>query len=207
MLHPTEVTYCLYMPVSTPDNPNIMLNYVERPDLAFVLPLIHRIREIEAGVFKDRYVYLTAKRMYVGPAVTPNRPGWHADGFGTDDINYIWYDCLPTILSSGEFYVDEDDAKSLAQFEEQAERQPIYTIAPNTLIRLTPAHVHRVQIPTEQMMRTFVKVSLSKEQYNLAGNSTNPAIKVWRTYPREVVRNSPISSNKDFHNPIDPHLQ
>lgn len=207
ILRPTEVAYCLYMPVSIPGSPNIQLNHVERPDLAFALPMLHKIRDIEKELFTDRYAYLTVKRMFVSPQVTANRPGWHSDGFGTTDINYIWYDCLPTILSAGEFNVDEDHNISLVQFAEQAERQMSYQVNVDTLIRLTPEHIHRVQLADKQMMRTFVKVSLSENQFNLSDNSTNPAIKAWKTYPREIVRNSPHAAQKDFHNPIDPHLQ
>ena len=42
--------------------------------------------------FLDSYMYLTVKRQYQSKSKLFNRPGYHSDGFLTDDINYIWSD-------------------------------------------------------------------------------------------------------------------
>lgn len=209
-LYPKEVAYCLYMPVSPAGCTKILLNPRKRPDLAFAVPALYRIKSLEGvGFFAKRNVYLTVKRMYVSHQVTANRPGWHSDGFGTTDVNYIWYDCLPTVLSAAkEFVVSTDHVKSLQQFEEQAEAAPTYSIPPHHLIRLTSEHVHKVAMAEEQMMRTFVKVSMSESEYNLEGNSTNPQVPPpKKIYPRSIIRNDPSRAQKDYYNPVDPHFQ
>ncbi len=206
-LNPTEVAYCLYLPLSTPGNGLAPLD--SRSDLRFVAPMLRCIQALEAKRVQEEYVYLTVKRMIVGPTVTPNRPGWHADGFGSDDLNFIWYDSIPTLLSIRQFNVSDDHLVSLEQFDQQAESLPdaVCSIAPRHIIRLTPRIVHRVQLADAEQMRTFVKVTVSKHQFNLEGNSTNPLIPAWPMYPRAMVRNDPARAQQDFHTPADPHLQ
>lgn len=165
--------------------------------------MLRKIAELEPERIVTDYVYLTVKRMIVGPGITPNRPGWHADGFGTDELNFIWYDGLPTLLSMRPFDVSADDHRSLAQMTEQAEAAPdvITFFPPYNIIRLTSNMVHRVQLATEDGMRTFVKVTLSKERFNLEGNSTNPDMPKWKMYPRAAGR------NLTTHTPIDDHVE
>src|SRR5690349_4286404 len=115
-----EVMYYLYLPVSKPGDNSISL-----PDqrLHFLLPLLRTIREDEPELFKHCWAYVTVKKMYVGGGVTPNRPGWHCDGFLSDDLNYVWADCVPTVFTSAQFDVAADHVASLTQFDEQAAGQ------------------------------------------------------------------------------------
>lgn len=188
-LFATEVAYCLYYPLSTPGNGLCSLD--GRNDLKFVQPMLDRILELEPERAINEYVYLTVKRMIVGPGITANRPGWHADGFGTDELNFIWYDGLPTLLSMRPFDVSPDHNVSLEQFDAQAEQNQadIMFFPPYNIIRLTPNIVHRVQLAKVDMMRTFVKVTISKEKFNLEGNSTNPNLPAWKMYRRGEGRN------------------
>lgn len=38
------------------------------------------------------FIYVSVKHLFVGSGNYQNRPGWHSDGFGSDDVNYIWSD-------------------------------------------------------------------------------------------------------------------
>ena len=160
-------------------------------------------------------MYITVKKMYVSPSVTANRPGWHADGFGTDDLNYIWYDSVPTLFAVGEdFHVTEGDhVKSLQEFERDAfsPANKIVTYPAGHLLKLDPYVVHAVDTNVkDQVMRTFVKVSVSDDLYNLKDNSINPLfpqLLKHKKYDRETVRNDPTQAQKDSYKPVtDDHF-
>ncbi|MBZ5864318.1 hypothetical protein LAG72_24625, partial [Escherichia coli] len=53
--------------------------------------------------WQDSFVYLSVKILHVTPDAPGNRPGWHSDGFLTNDLNYIWADRNPT-----EFFINDD---------------------------------------------------------------------------------------------------
>lgn len=197
-----EVAYMLYMPVCTPG-----VTLALPPQAEPFVPLLHHVMLAERERVFAEYMYLTVKRMIVGPTVTPNRPGWHADGFGTDDLNFVWYDCVPTVFNRGAFDVSEDHTLSLQQFDQQADPSDDVTFPTHTLLRLDPTIVHRVAMADREQMRTFVKITISKNRFNLIGNSRNHAAPGldWPMYPREAVRNDPHRAQLDFHNPKDDH--
>lgn len=193
-LKPVEVMYYLYLPISLPGQDG----WVVPEGLKFLDPLMKMIKEDEPKRFKEEYIYLTVKRMFVGGSVTANRPGWHADGFLTDDLNYVWYDCLPTVFNQSQFTVTPDHIKSLVEFEEQALEENDVAFAPGFLLKLDSSCVHRVAMSEEQMMRLFVKVSMSKDKYNLKDNSINRLLDYnWEMHDREVVRNNPATAQRD----------
>lgn len=143
--------------------------------------------------YVNSYVYLTAKHMYQTPACTYNRPGWHSDGFMTDDINYIWYDKDPTIFNCTEFKLSQDDTLSLKEMNEQWEIEHNKAYPNNTILRLDQYNIHRVG-SSYFGMRTFVKVSFSKDRYDLIGNSHNYLLDYnWEMKPRKEQRNIPQS--------------
>lgn len=209
-LHLPEVMYYLYLPLKLRGQmviEHLPANLKGIKGIADILLKIYY--DIGPKEWVDNNIYITIKKMFVSPSVTANRPGWHADGFGTDDLNYIWYDCLPTEFSVGpNFNITEGDhVKSLEEFEEQAGKNPM-VIYPNThLLKLDPYVVHRVAMAKEQMMRTFIKVSVSKDQYNLKDNSINHELDYnWKTYDRAMVRNDPNAAQKDSYTPVDDHF-
>lgn len=158
---------------------------------------------------EDMHIYLTVKRNFASPGNPLNRPGWHCDGFGTDDINYIWTDVFPTRLWEGdpEQVLSEPVSKShidsLGQFELLAEGHPegVREIETNTLVRLDPYVIHTPPlIPAPGGMRTFVKISFSRHRYNLIGNSHNYLLDYdWEMHPRDVLRNDPSRAGLDFY--------
>lgn len=142
--------------------------------------------------FVGSYVYVTVKHLWQARGTSFNRQGWHTDGFGTNDINYIWSNRNPTVFNISEFDLSRDDTVSLLQMEKQADPIKDYIFANNTLLRLTPYVVHRVNPIQQEGMRTFCKVSFSKGKYNLEGNSHNPLLGYnWEMRKRAVYRNIP----------------
>lgn len=203
-----EVCYLLYLPISRPGSSREALPYHY---LEHFRPIIDAVREDEGSRFYQEHVYLTAKRMIVGPSITPNRPGWHADGFGTDDLNYVWYDSVPTIFSIGHFDISDDHVKSLEEFGEQAPKNKIVTYPAEMLLKLDPSVVHRVALAERECMRTFLKISISKAEYNLKGNSINPQLRgPAKMFDRALVRNDPHQAQRDYYAgkvPEDDHFK
>lgn len=204
-----EVYYCLYLPISLAGRDDFT---IPKPLLP-LRPLIYKVaQDLPWDEWKSNYIYLTVKKMFCSPSVTANRPGWHADGFGSDDLNYVWYDCLPTEIAEGvNFNITEGDhIKSLEEFEAQAQKNNIVTYPNKHLIKLDSKVVHRVAAAHEQLMRTFVKISVSKDQYNLKDNSINHDLNVkWKQYDRAMVRNTPQTAQSDSYKPVpeDDHFK
>ena len=137
-----------------------------------------------------KYVYLTVKRLYVTPSYIGGRDGWHIDGFGTDDINYIWSDVLETEFCVQDFRLSDDCNLSMKQMEQQAREESVRTFGQGNLLRLDNRQVHRCPKAPKTMLRTFVKVSFSKDKYNLKGNSHNYLIDYdWDMHDRQEQRN------------------
>lgn len=147
--------------------------------------------------YVDSYIYLTAKYMYQTPGCSYNRPGYHADGFMTNDINYIWSDKNPTIFNKTQFTLSMDDSGSLVEMEQQALKENEITYPTNSLLRLSQFNIHKVADIETGGMRTFLKVSFSKDKYDLIGNSHNYLIDYnWEMKQRAIERNIPQTNIK-----------
>ena len=141
--------------------------------------------------FKYSYIYLTAKRAYQSGGCGFNRSGYHSDGYGTLDVNYIWSDSQPTIFNTSKFNLSKDDLISLDNMELQAKIENEVTYPDNTLLRLDQYVIHKVG-KIQEGVRTFVKISYSFDKYNLEGNSHNYELNYnWKMYPRNLTRNKP----------------
>lgn len=187
-LSPTEMLFWLYCPIKTPG-----AHLVIPPNLGQFMPIVLRAMREDPERFRDSYVYLTAKTLYVTPA-SVNRPGWHADGFGTDDLNYVWYDRAPTEFIAGAFKLPDDCAESMRLMTELAIGAQVITYPPKRLLRLTPEVIHRPPVEFEPGLRSFVKVSVSPDRYDLEGNSINHLLgERWALQPRRAERNHPAS--------------
>lgn len=204
---------------------------VRIPDnLQWARPIVNAAMLAE-GILKWQYVYLTAKHGFATPdkrrrpdqglhaaAVLPlNRPGMHCDGFGTEDINYVWWEGAGSRFLVGTLdEVDTDHVESMRQFDHWAAcvlagshgRVPadgwgrqVITYPERTLLRLDPFVVHATpELAEGGQMRTFVKVSFSNERYNLLGNAHNHLFDYdWKMWPREVLRNDPAYGETDFY--------
>lgn len=202
----TESMFYLYLPIKMAYNPTIRVPL----RLMQFWPLIRRVQTLylddpadhkkaDDGWF-NRYVYLTVKHMLVNPGFWGNRGGAHCDGFGTDDMNWIWYDKNPTEFNVKAFQnITSDERKSLVQFEEQWDHAQTWTFPEFHLLELNPFVVHRVAAVTRYDMRTFVKISTSKHQFNLIGNSHNYLFDYeWKMFDRQEVRNMTTYGNSDY---------
>jgi hypothetical protein len=186
-LAPAEMMFWLYCPIKTPESLTTL-----PPNLRQFQPIIDRIMDREPDRYADEYVYLTAKTLWVTPGNPGNRPGWHSDGFGSNDLNFVWYDGAPTEFIEDRFTLPDDCADAMAAMAERADRLPIVTYPDKHLLRLTPAVIHRVPTDFAPGLRTFVKVSISPDRYNLVGNSINHGLgETWPLLPRRSERNHP----------------
>jgi hypothetical protein len=165
-----EIFFYQYLPIKMAHN-----SIVEIPDRLKIFDhlICNCIYEEGYAWLFDKYVYITAKHLFVTPQYWGNRPGYHTDGFMTDDINFIWSDCNPTIFNTSNFNITPDHKQSLIEFETQAIPENEKTYPDNTLLKLDQYVVHKVAPVTEQRFRTFVKISISREKYNLKGNTHN----------------------------------
>lgn len=142
--------------------------------------------------YVNSYVYLTAKRQFQTTGCSFNRGGYHSDGFMTDDINYIWSDKNPTVFNDSDFNISQDDNLSLLEMEQQALAINEVTFPENTLLRLNQFNIHKVADVNQSGMRTFLKVSISIDKYDLLGNSHNYLIDyAWYMRQRKQQRNVP----------------
>lgn len=154
------------------------------------------IEEFGLDAYLTSYVYLTAKYLYQTPNSSFNRMGYHSDGFLTDDINYLWCDNHPTIFNNSDFNLTLDDTTSISEMEAQAKVENEISYPNNTLLRLNQYSIHKVATVTEGCMRTFLKVSFSKDKYDLIGNSHNYLMDYnWEMKQRKTERNIPQSNN------------
>ncbi|MCF3107298.1 hypothetical protein LL912_00765 [Niabella sp. CC-SYL272] len=144
------------------------------------------------NAYIDSSVYLSAKRLFQAKGKPFNRPGWHSDGFMSDDINYIWSDDGSTVFNFSDFNLTQDDKLSMQEMAEQALPEFDWTYSAGTLLRLDQYNIHRVGDVERDGMRTFVKVSFSKNKFDLEGNAHNYLIDYdWEMRPRGIDRNIP----------------
>ena len=156
-------------------------------------PLVEEVMAI--GVPPDRYIYLTAKRLFVSPTCCWNRPGWHIDGFGTDDRNYLWSDSFPTEFCIQPFDLSDDHLLSMAQMTKHVRPENVRTYDNNLLLGLDNTVVHQVAPVRSSGVRTFAKISISRNRYNLCGNAHNDLIDYhWPMVDRAMDRNDPAAT-------------
>lgn len=203
-----EYMHYMYLPVYINESQRSMDGSFHLPErLEFARDMVTTTLNIERSRGTEwKYTYVTARRGYATPGNPLNRPGWHADGFGTDDINYVWTDRYPTLYAIGQFGdISDDHIKSAEQFASAIDaphyRQgiTIHTYQDKTLLRLDDRVIHAApEIPAPGGERSFFKVSLSNDRYNLKGNSHNYGLRYdWPMYSRDEVRNDPARAGKD----------
>lgn len=205
-LSPSEMMFWMYLPISEPG----MSSYHMPTNLHQFAEIVSAVKAADPEAFTDRYVYLTAKTLWVEGGYIGNRPGWHIDGYGTDDVNYIWSNRAPTEFLELEEPVglSEDCNESMRQMARLAHSQwalgaldfAYPTYPDKHLLRLDNTVIHRSPTDFTPGLRTFVKVSLSRDRYNLKGNSVNHLLPDthWPLVDRQEVRNHPAFKNSDY---------
>lgn len=201
----TEYACVQYMPVIIPESHLETGTITDKVCIAALPPQLCDAKEIvnaaiqyERGLGNDfSHVYITLKHGWATPGAPLNRPGLHTDGFGTEDINYVWVDGAPTDIYVQDFHdISDDDAISLQQFEAQADPASIIHAPNKTLQRLDPFVVHAAPAIDAAQLRSFVKVSFSNERYDLIGNAHNHTLHYnWPMHPRRIQRNLTASTS------------
>jgi len=157
------------------------------------------IGNVQSMDIKYKYMYLTVKCRYVDRYNLANRPGWHSDGFGTDDINVIWCDNDPTVFSIQDFDLSDDHNLSMKEMTNQCNPINNKTYNSYDLLLLDQYVIHRSPIIEDAKIRTFFKLSFSNYRYNLIGNSHNYLFDYkWDMHQRQIERNHPIYEESDI---------
>lgn len=204
-----EVMYYLYLPIAMIPEigfPPGRKKYLRMPDnVKGVADLVYEAvtRENDEGR-KWLYVYLSARKGWATPDNPLNRPGWHCDGFGGPDMNYVWWLGASTRFFVGNVTravaISEDHIESLKQFDLLPVIHPggVETRAAKHLYQLDRYTIHATPELTEGQMRQYVKISFSNERYNLYGNSHNYLFDYdWPMVDRELVRNDTSKAQGD----------
>lgn len=199
-----EYMHQMYLPIEIPDGADGVGQFAIPANLRFANDMIRSAMASELTRGNDwDYMYVTARRGFATPGNPLNRPGWHSDGFGTPDINYVWTDRFSTLFAIGDFgEISDDHVISTEQFTytaEDATDVEIRTYADKTLLRLDPSVIHAApEIPAPGGERSFFKVTFSNSRYNLKGNAHNYMLDYnWPMYDRKAVRNDPAHAQDD----------
>ncbi|WP_343321445.1 hypothetical protein [Sphingobacterium multivorum] len=179
------------------DRLNLIIEKVVKDFQSKVLKPKYGVTYKSLNEYRDHYIYLTAKCLYIKSGENLNRLGWHCDGFMSDDINYIWCDCIPTEYVIGTFELIQDHRESIEQMNRLFYNSEPLKCKPNSIYRLDETVIHRCDYnhSKDAVLRHFVKVSFSKEKYNLKGNSHNYLLDYnWEMKDRDYSRNHPVKS-------------
>lgn len=186
-----EVMCYLYLPVKMKGS----MRYKLPANLRWVRPMLDMVE-----CDKDDYVYVTVKNLFEHEGTHGNRAGWHSDGFMTDDVSYLWCNGQGT-----EFAIEPDfpivpmcHEKSKAVFEDYMQGRRVHTAQPKHVMYMDEKVIHRTPMIEESGFRQFVKISVSKNKYDLKGNSHNYLFNYdWDMHDREEVRNCPSTAEKN----------
>jgi metallo-beta-lactamase family protein len=154
---------------------------------------------------EDYNGYITIDQKLIEPSKTQRRYGPHGDAYVTEENTaeesniltnntYVAYDVQPTDYYAGPFPLgdidSQDDERVLKHFAELALTQTPIQYPGYTLLRMTPYDIHTPSVNThaETIERTFIKITFSKERFNLLGNRINPLFSYagWAWVSRDV---------------------
>lgn len=189
-----EVMYYLYLPVRMGDSGLRLPENVQCCESMIRAAIAATERQYEL-------VYLSARKGWASPDNPLNRPGWHCDGFGTDDMNYAWWRGPGTRFAIQHFHeISDDHVASLRQFDQQIHPERIVQYPERGLYGLDPTVVHATPlIEPPGCMRQFIKVSFSDHHYNLENNSHNYLFDYdWPLVNRETIRNDTHKAQADY---------
>ena len=189
-LGPLELLYVENLPLRMPDAPEWRLPK-NLWHVFSLIPYVSRLMQHD----RNLYVYLTAQHTFVPKSSIQRRPGWHADGFGSDDINVIWYDSTPTEFAVQDFPdgIDDHHELSMIDMDRQVREDCIRTYPTGTLLMIDERMIHRPAVQEEAGFRRFIKFTISRHKANMAGNAHNYLFEyAWEMTPRDIgKRNNP----------------
>lgn len=200
-----EVMYYLYLPVIMPGTDVRLPRNLEGCRGIIYCALAHAH---STGIdLREHIVYISARKGWATPDNPLNRPGWHCDGFGTEDLNYVWWRGHGTRFLIGDCgHIPDDHKESMVQFSRIAADSPengmtkIKADYPEAhLYALDPFVVHATPLIEHGSWRQYVKVSISRHRYNLENNSHNHLFAYsWPMFGREEVRNDTHRAQRDY---------
>jgi hypothetical protein len=177
-VHSNEMLYYQYMPIKVAGSVDIITE-PRLDSFKNIIKICSRDYRKDFGddAYIDSYIYFTAKHMYQA-GVPINRPGWHIDGFGSDsEINYIWSSVNGTIFNDGPFTLSSDCKQSIIDMYDQINESKNYMFQDRSLVRLDTTVVHKPSDAHFSGYRLFIKLSFSREPFNLIGNTVNYMLK------------------------------
>lgn len=194
-----EVMYYLYLPIK------MIGSHLRLPtNVRHLLPLVAAACSFTNSnrrkhYWDDMYVYLSARKGWATRDNPLNRPGWHCDGFGSDDMNFVWWDGPGTRFALQPFFdIPPDHLQSQLKFQQQVNELYVRTPPEHGLYYISPECVHATPVIDKPCMRSYVKISVSRHQYNLEDNSHNYLFDyAWKMHKREDVRNDPHKAQLD----------
>lgn len=201
-----EFCFVQDLPILTPESGSLWLRVPSH--VQALVPMAMMVRNHLLQVFgerwlKQRYMYLTAKHTHVCYGQHQTREGWHTDGFGTDDLAFLWCDSTPTLVLDKPMIVSTDDREALAQMQAEGKRclygqayngpRYITQLDTNRLYMLDDQVIHSPAPAERDGFRRFAKISVSKYPYDLEGNAVNDMLPTnWSpTRKRGEHRNNP----------------
>lgn len=184
---PSEMQFIQYLPISMSGSRSIHVPQ----NLEWMMDMINDvIINLTDEEILENYLYITTKTLYCTSGNLGNRNGWHIDGFQTNDVQYVWSSDAPTQFAIQEFDIRDECTLSMIDMNTQVKEECIWDSLPNTLYKIGTSNVHRVTTKEFEGMRTFARISMSKEKYNLAGNAHNYLIDYdWNMAARNLDRN------------------
>jgi hypothetical protein len=192
----SEMMFWLYCPIKLPFGRRNLPDNLKKFDQFVQACAEDVLNEYGIDRWTRSYVYLSAKTMHVSKASPGNRPGWHSDGFLTDDVNYLWYNLNPTVIFEGPglLALPEDHTSSLSVMDAMLEGARDYHVRypVKNILRMDQTVLHKVDPNAQAGVRTFLKLSISDKPYALKGNSINHGLMhVLPSQERLTERNCP----------------
>lgn len=186
-LAPGELCFVQDLPIKFPET-----TIRVREELRWCDPLIKAAHYDQGYRADERYMYLTVRHMFCSPGKMVGRPGWHIDGFLTDDETYLWSNVAPTQFTHQPLELTLDHEESLREMSSRLVERNTYSGKPNVLYHMDNTVIHRVSTEPFTGYRAFVKINFSRNRYNLQGNAHNRAFDYsWEMHPRNPERNHP----------------
>lgn len=181
------------------------------------LPVIERVAAFEAAInpcYDEYYCYLTVDQAPVQKGKLQREAPCHVDGFQGAlwkpkvkiNHSYVVSDCIPTTYYPQPFDFSELDEATHNYFwemnREVARTNSVHAWQPQPYeINMIDAYtVHRGSPASEDMIRTWIRLSFEVRIFNRLGNAHNPLFKyAWEMQPRDIegLQLAPFDANCD----------
>ncbi len=172
--------------------------------LASVAPAVQRILDIEARVnpaFRDYYAYLSVHQARIEPGSRMRENPYHVDGFQGPrwerkhpvNHSYLLANTLPTVFYPVAFPLDHVDLNFddiYAEFGQVIEGRadtPTWRAEDFDLVLMDAYCVHRGDVATVPVERTWLRVSWETRIFDRLGNAHNPLFDyAWEMVARDT---------------------